>query len=304
MATGRSLVFLGSKSAGLAACRKLAESLPKGALKAIICPDDRADPRSALTGFQSLAAEAGLPLHVAANRQETMALVDRYAPDTAIVHGWYQILPVEDRPQTLFLGFHYSPLPRYRGNAPLVWQIIQGEREIGVSFFELTAEMDAGRLVAQRKTALRPEETIADALAKMDVLVSEMLDAFAASRGELVLTEQPDDPPSYCGLRLPEDGKILWHWSGDSIHDFVRAQTRPYPGAFTLLPDGRTLRIWRSQRESRRFMGAPGAVVEIGNSHVVVASGEGAVRLIEVEIDGEGAVPAATVLRSLRTRLG
>src|SRR5215213_308977 len=139
MSPTRPLLFLGSKAAGLRACRTILELLPPGKLAAIICPDDSADPRSALAGFKVLAEESGVPLHVASTRKETMALLERLAPDTAIVHGWYQILAVDSLPDTRFLGFHYSPLPRYRGNAPLVWQIIQGEPEIGVSFFELTA---------------------------------------------------------------------------------------------------------------------------------------------------------------------
>lgn len=306
MAVGRSLVFLGSKAAGLSACRALHRMLPEGALAAIICPEDRSDVRCALSDFEAFAGESGVPLHLAANRRETMDVLGRYEPDTAIVHGWYQILPVEQRPETLFLGFHYSPLPRYRGNAPLVWQIIDGQGEIGVSFFELTAEMDAGRLVDRQTAPLGPEETIADALAKADALAAHMLEALAPAwiAGTLHLSPQPDEEPSYCGLRLPEDGEIDWRWEGSRIHDFIRAQTRPYPGAFTSLPDGRRLRVWRSQREDRRFMGARGAVVETGKEHVVVAAGAGAVRLIEVEVEGEAAAPAAHVLRSLRTRLG
>jgi methionyl-tRNA formyltransferase len=306
MAVGRSLVFLGSKAAGLAACRTLHRLLPKGALASIICPDDRSDDRCALSGFEAFAGESGIPLHLAANRRETMDLLGRYQPDTAIVHGWYQILPVEQRPETLFLGFHYSPLPRYRGNAPLVWQIISGESDIGVSFFELTAEMDAGRLVDRQTAPFGPEETIAEALARADALAEHMLEAFtpAWAAGKLDLSPQPDEEPSYCGLRLPEDGEIDWRWEGRRIHDFIRAQTRPYPGAFASLRDGRRLRVWRSQREDRRFMGAAGAIVEIGKEHVVVAAGAGAVRLLEVEVEGEAAAPAADVLRSLQTRLG
>jgi methionyl-tRNA formyltransferase len=306
MSPERSLVFLGSKAAGLRACRALAELLPDGALDAIVCPDDRADPRSVYEEFDALAKERGVPIYLVPNRRETMELLERLRPDTAIVHGWYQILDVDALPGTTFLGFHYSPLPRYRGNAPLVWQIIRGESEIGVSFFELTAEMDAGRLAARETAPLGPDETIADALDKADALALTMLRAFVPAwvAGTLELRPQSDEEPSYCGLRVPEDGKIDWSWSATRIHDFIRAQTRPYPGAFTTLADGRRLTIYRSEREPRLFMGAPGAVVEIGERHVVVAAGEGAVRLVQVEVEGEGERLAAEVLRSLKTRLG
>jgi methionyl-tRNA formyltransferase len=306
MSAGRSLLFLGSKTAGLRACRALCDLLPESGLTAILCPDDRTDSRCELAGFETLATERAIPLHLVSTRRETMALLQQLRPETAIVHGWYQILPVEDLPETLFLGFHYSPLPRYRGNAPLVWQIIQGEPEIGISFFELTAEMDAGRLVAQERVPLGPEETVADALEKADELVLEMLRGFVPAwlAGRVALRPQSDAEPSYCGLRLPEDGQIDWTWDAKRVHDFVRAQTRPYPGAFTSLPDGRYLKVWRSAPETRRFMGAPGAVVDVRPDYVVVAAGEGAVRLLETELAGSDDAPPDTLLLSLKTRLG
>ncbi|HEX9931951.1 MAG TPA: formyltransferase family protein [Allosphingosinicella sp.] len=306
MTPERSLVFLGSKAAGLRACRALAALLPAGRLEAIVCPEDRADPRSVYEEFDALAKAHGIPIYVVPNRRETMTLLERLEPETAIVHGWYQILDVASLPGTTFLGFHYSPLPRYRGNAPLVWQIIQGESEIGVSFFELTAEMDAGRLIDQKTATLGTEETIADALDKADALALDMLGDFVPTwlEGTVELRPQPEGEPSYCAMRVPEDGRIDWSWPGDRIHDFIRAQTRPYPGAFTILPDGRRLMVYRSARETRRFMGAPGSVAEISAGHVVIAAGEGAVRLIEAAVEGEGAQPAASLIRSLKTRLG
>jgi methionyl-tRNA formyltransferase len=300
-----SVVFLGSKASGLSACRVLGDLLPPGSLRGIICPDDRDDARSVFTNFEAFAADRCIVLHLVRTRSETMAALDALRPDLAIVHGWYQILPVEERPQTLFLGFHYSPLPRYRGNAPLVWQIMEGEPEIGISFFELTAELDAGRLVDQQRVPLQPDETIADALKKADAVVTRMLREFAsASVGAVTLCPQPNEEPSYCGLRVKEDGRINWSWDAKRIHDFIRAQTRPYPGAFTSLPDGRRLHVWKSAREPRRFVGASGAVVEVAHEHVVVATGRGAVRLVEVQAEGEVAVPAMSVLRSLKIRLG
>jgi methionyl-tRNA formyltransferase len=306
MTRSRSLVFLGSKAAGLGACRLLTEGLPAGTIAAIVCPDDRTDPRNVSADFEALAAERQIPFHVAATRRETMALLERLAPETVIVHGWYQILPVDELPDLSFLGFHYSPLPRYRGGAPLVWQIIRGEPEIGISFFELTPEMDAGRLVDQKSAPLGPDDTIADALEKANALALDMLREFVPGwlDGSVALQAQPDREPSYCGQRVPEDGWIDWSWSAAGIHDFIRAQTRPYPGAFTSLPDGRRLTVWRSQREERQFMGTPGAVVEIAPDHVVVAAGEGALRLIRVQAEGEDEAAASKVLRSIRTRLG
>ncbi|NIJ19296.1 methionyl-tRNA formyltransferase [Sphingomonas naasensis] len=301
----RGILFLGSKAAGLRICKRVGE-MPAASVLAVVCPDEKGDPRSVEPEFRALAAEAAVPFHISTNTAQTVELIERYEPSVVLVHGWYQIIPVDRFPSTQFFGFHYSPLPRYRGNAPLVWQIIAGEQQIGVSLFEMVAEMDAGRLFEQAQAPLAQDETIADALAKADALAESMVDRFvtALQCGRLALRDQPDAEPSYCGLRVPEDGAVDWSWSGLRIHDFVRAQSRPYPGAFTVLADGRRMTIWRTEPEPRFFMGAPGAVAEIGLSHVVVTAGTGAVRLVEVELERGQSVAASSVLRSLRLRLG
>lgn len=300
-----SLIFLGSKQAGLDICRTLIEKLPNGVLCAIVCPEDSADQRSEMAQFRALAMSNDIPFHIVKNVAETKEVVTRINPTVALVLGWYQILPVEELAKTLFLGFHYSALPKYRGNAPLVWQIINGEKQLGVSFFQLAPGMDEGRLVGQRFFSLSREESIADALAKAGDLAHQMLSDFLGAwpMEKINLVNQPDEEPSYCGLRLPEDGKIDWHSNADRVHDFIRAQSKPYPGAFTFLPDGRKLAILKSIEENRQFYGVPGSVVELTPNDVVVACGNGAIRLqiIAVE-DGDEEAPR-NVLKSLKVRL-
>lgn len=301
----RKLAFLGSKRSGLRALQTLLEAVPSGTVKAIVCPDDEADARSVVDGFREIAAHYRIDFHERARKSTTMALLREIAADIVLVHGWYQIIPVDELPQTLFLGFHYSPLPRFRGNAPLVWQIVSGCREIGVSFFQLTAGMDDGPLVDQRMAPLGRDETVADALEKADDLVADMVRGLASAlrHGGPTLHPQPDVRPSYCGLRTAADGEIDWRWNATRIHDFIRAQTRPYPGAFTSMPDGTRLILWSSQVEPDDYLGVPGSVVAIRADHVVVAAGEGAVRLFSIK-SGEGPdQPASEVLRSLRMRL-
>jgi len=302
---GRSLIFFGSKQAGYDVCRTLIDQLPNGILLAIICPDDSADQRSVMAKFRSLADGHGVAFHVVRNVAETRKIVATYNPSVALVHGWYQILPVAEFANTLFLGFHYSPLPKYRGNAPLVWQIINGEKSLGVSFFQLTIGMDEGDLVDQHFFTLSREESISDALRKAGDLTYKMVYDFLNSwlTGAIKFTKQPSEIPSYCGLRQPEDGIIDWHRRAANVHDFVRAQSKPYPGAFSYLPDGRKLTILKTVEEERVFYGVPGGVVEVTPDHVVVACGDGAIRLVEVEIDGEVEEKPSSILRSIKIRL-
>lgn len=298
------LLFLGSKDAGLLALQRLLDRLPKGSVPAIVCPEDREDTRSAYEGFFTLAQAHGLPLYIASTAKETSDLIARYSPITVLVHGWYRMIPVAQFPNVEFLGFHYSPLPRYRGNAPLVWQILNGEERLGVSFFTLTEGMDDGDLVYQAMFDLLSEEDISDALRKANDEVAAMLDRFASRwlAGDVAKYPQPELASSYCGLRTPEDGRINWHHSAGAVHNFIRAQARPYPGAYTFLANGGALRIWRAAIEPREFFGVPGSVVEVATDAIVVACGTGAIRIPMTRMSSEDPVTLLSSLRSLKVR--
>jgi methionyl-tRNA formyltransferase len=299
-------MFMGSKQAGLEACNKLIEQLPKGMLASVACPDDRNDSRSVIDKFHSLADANNIALHVVKNVSETVELIKNYNPTIVLVHGWYQIVPVAEFTKTLFLGFHYSPLPKYRGNAPLVWQIINGEKQLGVSFFQLSEGMDEGDLVDQKFFDLARNENISDALNKSNCLVQEMLTNFIKSltTGNVELKKQAQISPSYCGIRLPEDGEIDWNKSAEEVHNFIRAQTKPYPGAFTYLPDGRKLTIWAAIEEQVTYYGVPGGVVSLNSDYVIVSCYSGAIKLLEVEIEGLQISKPSHILKSIKTRLG
>jgi methionyl-tRNA formyltransferase len=299
------LLFMGSKQSGLSALGKILERLPKKHICGILCPDDTADERSKLPAFESLARKHALPLHVVKSGKGTSDLIGHYAPHTVLVHGWYRLLPVSSFPGTKFLGFHFSPLPEYRGSAPLVWQIINGKDLIGVSFFVLTDGMDDGDIVDQRFFNLSVDESVGDAIAKANCLVHEMLEDFIPRwlLGAVATRPQETTPASYCGMRLPLDGLIDWNKPSELIHDFIRAQSRPYPGAFSHMPDGRTVRFWKTKIEQRKFYGVAGSVVEVGSGFVIIACGSGALRILHSEIDGEvqaQLIPSA--LGSLRLR--
>lgn len=286
------------------ALRRLLELLPSGCVWAVLCPDDRSDARTEYESFQLLARQHDLTLHLVQSGKETAELIRRYLPQTVLVHGWYRMIPVAEFPDIDFLGFHYSPLPQYRGNAPMVWQIINGERRLGVSFFVLSEGMDDGELVDQRHFELGTHEDIADAIGKANQLVAGILDDFVPrwQAGKVMRRPQEQGPISYCGMRTPEDGHIDWRAASETVHNFIRAQARPYPGPFSRLADGRVVRFWKSEIEQRQFYGVPGAVVEVAPDTITVACGTGALRVLRAEVDGEAPEASAAAMRSLKVR--
>jgi methionyl-tRNA formyltransferase len=188
----------------------------------------------------------------------------------------------------------------------VVWQILQGEREIGLTLFRFSEGMDEGDIVAQDGVALDEDQGIGDALRLLDARAIGLLERHlpALLDGSATLTPQDHSRATYVGARVPDDGLIDWTLPARRIHDFVRAQTRPYPGAFTTLPDGRTLRIWRTQVDPRSYFGLPGGVAERHDGAVVVTCGEGAIRILDAEIDGEPPTSPDAILKSIRIRLG
>jgi methionyl-tRNA formyltransferase len=298
---------MGSKAGGLALCKLLCEQpeLPTPAL--VLCPDDSADARSCWPDFETACAGYGVPLRRVGDVEETVAALGATQPEIVIVHGWYRLIPLERCPSMQFFGFHYSPLPAYRGNAPLVWQILRGERRLGVSFFRFGAGIDDGDIVEQRLFHLGGDETVADALRYAEAACLDITRAClpALLAGSLRPTPQGATGASYCGMRIPEDGRIDWSLPAVRIHDFVRAQTRPYPGAFSDLADGRRLKVWATALDPRRQYGTPGSVVGIDGPAVLVAcGGDSAIRIVACSFDDfDEAAPAAQIA-SLRLRLG
>ncbi len=173
-------------------------------------------------------------------------------PDFILAVGWYYMIP----PKMLNLavkgggGIHGSLLPKYRGNAPFVWAMINGESETGVSFFYFSDGVDTGDIIAQERFRIANEDTIANVLynakqASIKIL-SEHLPLIANGTADRL--KQNHSNATYYPKRSPEDGEINWNWNSEQIRNFIRAQTKPYPGAFTII-NGKKITIWEADIE-------------------------------------------------------
>src|SRR5690606_37671242 len=131
-------------------------------------------------------------------------------PSVVLVAGWYQLIPDDILTSVPhgFVGAHYSALPRYRGSAPVVWQLINGEREIGFSLFRLSHGMDEGDLAAQGYVEAN-EGYVGEVLDRLHSAAIDKLVqiAPALARGTHVFSPQPAIRPSYASMRRPEDGR-------------------------------------------------------------------------------------------------
>jgi methionyl-tRNA formyltransferase len=233
--------------------------------------------------------------------------VTSWQPDAYLVAGWYHMIPKSWRALAPAYGLHASLLPDYCGGAPLVWAIIKGEKKTGITLFQMDDGVDSGPIAGQREELISPDDTIGTLYARIEQrgieLLREALPAMAA--GTLRLHPQDHSRRRLMPQRAPEDGLIDWSEDAEAIVRFVRAQTRPYPGAFTTL-DGKILRIWAAALADRFGCGEIGVVRKAAGDEYVVCTKNGAVRLQEVGYEHENYLQAeiAKLLGGGGQRLG
>lgn len=173
-------------------------------------------------------------------------------PDLLVVVGWYYMIPASLRALAPLgcVGIHGSLLPKYRGGAPLVWALIEGEQEAGMSLFHFTDGVDDGDIVGQERFPIAPRDTIADLLIKGEAAAEQLIRECIPQMATGTAPRVPQDHAAATTWpqRRPDDGRIDWQWDAARIDRFIRAQTHPYPGAFTDI-DGKRVRIWSADIE-------------------------------------------------------
>ena len=269
----------------------------------IITFDDRSDTRHAFQELQCFGEQQRLPVVVTHGAADLHAAVRASEPELAIVCGWYSMIGAETRAAVRrgFIGVHNSLLPRYRGAAPLVWAMLHGEREVGLSMYTLTSGMDDGDVWAQTSTPVGPDEYIGDVLVRLEDACDAMIRRVYPRIVNDEVTPVPQDASkaTYGTLRHRDHGRIQWHDPAKRIERWIRAQSRPYPGAFTWC-DGRRLIIWKAHLFSSLYYGRPGEVVRGPAGEMMVIAGDDRALVIdEMQID-DG--PIETGRESLRPR--
>lgn len=198
--------------------------------------------------FESFSADKNIPFYRMKNSMQEKELHDFIIscnPDLIIVVGWYHMVPKQLLKEFKFCGLHASLLPDYSGGAPLVWAIINGETETGLTFFMFDEGVDSGDIIGQEKTEITPDDTIKTLYDKIELLGVELLKKHLPklADGSVKLVKQDESKRRVFPQRKPEDGLIDWTWDNKRIKNFIRAQTKPYPGAFTYI-EGKKVIIW------------------------------------------------------------
>jgi methionyl-tRNA formyltransferase len=253
--------------------------------------------RSGQCSFDEIAARLGARLVEAAdvNARETASAVGELDPDLVFVVGWSQLVRGEliATAREGVFGMHPTLLPRHRGRAPIPWAILSGLAKTGVTLFEIVdPTADSGPIVGQVEVPIAGDET---ATSLFDKLAAAHVELIRRSVPKLLERRAPRIPQddrrgSWWPKRTPADGIIDWETRAPYLYDWVRAQTRPYPGAFTYLGEDKVV-VWAARPVPFEGEAAAGTVVAEGP---VVACGEGA--LLLEELDSARELPVGAVL--------
>jgi methionyl-tRNA formyltransferase len=312
------IVFMGTAEFSCASLEKLAGD-PRFQIVSVVTQPDKPrgrDLKLQPTAVKSVAQRLNLPVSQPLKARDPLFLetLRGLQPDLVVVVAYGQILPqtLLDLPRFGCLNVHTSLLPKYRGAAPIQWAVANGEAETGVTIMKMDAGLDTGPILSVRATPILPADNSAllhDRLAQLGAeLLVETIPGFVA--GLIQPQPQPVTGSSYAAKIKKEDGKIDWRQPAREIWNRSRAFT-PWPGAFTFLaghapaePSPASaapiaakpmlLKIW--QLEVVAGQGTPGEVLPDDQHGIVVACGESAVRIVELQREGGRRLPARAFL--------
>lgn len=211
----------------------------------------------------------------------------RLEPDLGVVVAYGHIL----RPEVLaippqgMINVHASLLPRYRGAAPIQHAILEGETETGISIIQMEAGLDSGPVIHRVSTLIEPGESagaLTDRLAQLGG--AALVEALSLLSGGLARPQPQDPARATFAPKIDRDmARMAWDRNASALVRQVRAFD-PLPGAWTTL-NGSTLKLFGAREATGE--GTPGAVLAAGE-RLVVAAGEGAVAVQEVQPAGRG----------------
>jgi methionyl-tRNA formyltransferase len=258
--------------------------------------------------MKARAVAAGLPL-LQPERLKDPAFLEHLAAwraDLGVVAAYGKILTdvVLATPRLGMINVHGSLLPRYRGAAPVHRAIIAGETDTGVTIMRVVKALDAGPMLAKDHRAIGPDET-SDAVERdLARLGSRLLVAVVdqLARGHSQETPQDDAAATYAHRLTKDDGAIDWSWPAVRVHNLIRG-LHPWPHAFSFL-GGRRFILRRSSVEPSAETGQPGTILEADGDRLIIATGDGHLRVVEIQAEGKRPMGAREFLAGHRLTAG
>jgi methionyl-tRNA formyltransferase len=295
------LAFMGSPDFAVPALRALHAAGHE--IVAVYCQPPRPAGRGQTVRRCPVQVEAdvlGVPVHTPSRLRAVPEEWEAFRSlqlDAAVVAAYGLILPPQmlAAPRRGCLNIHASLLPRWRGAAPIHAAILAGDSETGITIMQMDAGLDTGPMLLQDTVPILPATTTATLHDSLAALGARLILTALASPLEAV--PQPATGATYAPKLSRDDGRIDWTRPAANLERQVRAFD-PWPGTFSTI-DGAVLKILAADVAGGQ--GAPGVVLD---DHLLVACGDGALRLTRVQLAGRPAMDAAAFLRGHRIAAG
>jgi methionyl-tRNA formyltransferase len=308
------IVFFGTPEPAAQVLKTLIEA--KQEIAGVVTQPDRPVGRGqkiVFSAVKEVALKAALPLEQpesVKNNKVFQAWLESVKPDLCVVVAYGKILPKEilDIPKHGFINLHASLLPKYRGAAPIQWALLKGEKETGVSIFQLVEALDAGPVAAQAKVAISDDDDYVTLSKKIFAaacpLLIQVLHDIKTDKVKYV--PQDEAEVTLASSFMKESGEIDWRKSAGEIHNRIRALAN-WPTAHTFF-HGKRLKLFKSSvypldLETRAKQ--PGQVIEIiRNEGILVATGQGDLLLLELQLEGKKRMKARDFVIGHDVKLG
>ncbi|MEM1484961.1 methionyl-tRNA formyltransferase [Oscillospiraceae bacterium PP1C4] len=246
---------------------------------------------------KELALRHDLPVYQPAKMRDgqALAVLQELAPELLVVVAYGKILPKEilDLPKLGCVNVHGSLLPKYRGAAPIQWSVLNGDELAGVTTMYMAEGLDTGDMILPRSTTIGKDETSGELYERLAVIGAQALSETVTliAQGKAPRIPQDDALSCYAPMLDKALAKIDFTKPAQQVHNLIRGMS-PWPVAHTVM-DGKMLKIHKARLAS----GGGEAGVVLDDEKWIVACGEGAIELLEIQTEGNRRMAAADYLR-------
>lgn len=303
------IVFMGTPDFAVGALEALIQAGHQ--VTAVVTQPDKPKGRGKemqITPVKACALKYNIPVFqpVKIKTPEAVEQLRTYEADIFVVAAFGQILSEEilNMPKYGCVNIHASLLPKYRGAGPIQWVILDGEKETGVTIMQMDKGLDTGDMLLSCRVTIDEKETgdtLHDKLAQAGAeLIVEALPKIEA--GEVTPVKQNDAESCYAKMLQKSMGRIDWSKQSEEIERLVRG-LNSWPSAYTSY-HGKTLKIWASDVSHKQADGAPGEVIAVEKDAVYVKTGNGSLKITEVQLEGKKRMPVKDFLLGYQIKTG
>lgn len=259
---------------------------------------------------KEVALEAGISVMQPQRAKDEAFIAELKAlnPDIILVAAYGKLLPkaILDMPKFGCINVHASLLPKYRGASPIQWAVLNGDEKSGVTIMHMAETMDTGDIIMTKEVVLAKDETagsLHDKLAEIGgPLLIEAMDALETGRAPRI--RQNDEDATHVTMLDKTMGNLDFSKPAVQLERWIRG-LNPWPTAYTKL-DGKMLKLWKAEvlpaKEAKNV--EPGTVIDVLKDGFDVLTGDGVLRVKELQLEGKRKMTAEEFLRGFSLEAG